>query len=57
MRRAATFARLERPKDALADLKFVAVFEARDNFSSELYDWAVAAIKEQEQTKHQGQNL
>jgi tetratricopeptide (TPR) repeat protein len=46
VRRAATFARLERPKDALADLKFVAIFEAPDEFSTQLHDWAVAAIKE-----------
>ncbi len=46
VRRAATFARLERPKDALADLKFVAIFEAPDGFSTQLHDWAVAAIKE-----------
>jgi tetratricopeptide (TPR) repeat protein len=57
VRRAATFARLERPQDVLADLKFVAIFEARDDFSSELYDWAVAAMKEKDQSKHRGHDL
>jgi tetratricopeptide (TPR) repeat protein len=57
VRRAATFARLERPKDALTDLKFVAIFEARDDFSSQLYDWATAALKERAQTKRNGQDL
>lgn len=52
VRRAATFARLERPKDTLADLKFVAIFEARDDFSTQLYDWAVHAAKEREHPGH-----
>ncbi len=57
VRRAATFARLERPKDTLKDLKFVAIFEARDDFSTQLYDWAVNAAKEQEQSEHRGHEL
>ncbi len=57
VRRAATFARLERPKDALADLKFVAIFETRDDFSTQLYDWAVHAMKEQDQSGHRGHKL
>ena len=46
VRRAATLARLGRPKAALADLKFVAIFEAPDEFSTQLHDWAITAIKE-----------
>ena len=57
VRRAATLARLERPMDALADLKFVAIFEAPDEFSTQLHDWAVNAIKEQQQSEHRGHKL
>ena len=57
VRRAATFARLERPKDTLADLKFVAIFETRDDFSTQLYDWAVNAIKERDQSEHRERDL
>jgi tetratricopeptide (TPR) repeat protein len=57
IRRAATLARLERPKDALVDLKFVAMFEAPDDFSTQLHDWAVAAIKEQHESEDHGHDL
>jgi tetratricopeptide (TPR) repeat protein len=57
VRRAATFARLERPRDALADLKFVAIFEAPDDFSTQLHDWAVAAMKEQHQPEDHDHDL
>ena len=57
VRRAATFARLERPEDALADLKFVAIFEAPNEFSTQLHDWAVAAIKQQHKHEPQGEDL
>jgi len=57
VRRAATLARLGRPKDALADLKFVAIFEAPDEFSTQLHDWAVEALKEQHRSEPRGQDL
>ncbi len=57
VRRAATFARLERPKDTLKDLKFVAIFEARDDYSTQLYDWALNAAKEQDEPQHRGHDL
>lgn len=47
IRRADTLARLGRPKEALADLKFVAIFEAPDEFSTQLHDWVVSAMKQQ----------
>ncbi|HVN30138.1 MAG TPA: DUF4034 domain-containing protein [Candidatus Binataceae bacterium] len=46
VRRAATFGRLGRPEDVLRDLKVVAIFEAPDDFYTQLRDWAVAALKE-----------
>jgi tetratricopeptide (TPR) repeat protein len=51
VRRAAALARLGRPKDALADLKFVAIFEAPDQFSTQLHDWALNEIKQQSPTR------
>jgi tetratricopeptide (TPR) repeat protein len=57
VRRAATLARLERPKDALADLQFVAIFEAPDDFSTQLHDWAVAAMKDQHPSEDHGHDL
>ncbi len=51
VRRAAALARLGRPKDALADLKFVAIFEAPDQFSTQLHDWALNEIKQQSPTQ------
>jgi tetratricopeptide (TPR) repeat protein len=53
VRRAATWARLGKPKEALADLKFVAIFEAPDEFTTQLHAWAVAAMKETKPSKEQ----
>jgi tetratricopeptide (TPR) repeat protein len=45
--RADVLARLGRPKEVLADLQFVSVFEAPTEDSTQLNDWAVKASKEQ----------
>jgi tetratricopeptide (TPR) repeat protein len=45
--RADVLARLGRPKEVLADLQFVSVFEAPNEDSTQLHDWAVKASKEQ----------
>ena len=45
IRRAATLGHLDRPKEVLADLEVVGVFEAPDDFSTQLHDWAVKASK------------
>lgn len=47
LRRAFALAHLGRPQAALADWKVVSVFEAPDDFSTQLHDWAVKAIKNQ----------
>ncbi len=47
IRRATALAALRRPQEALADLKLVGIFEAQDDLSKQIHDWAVAAIKEQ----------
>ena len=45
--RADVLARLGRPKEVLADLQFVSVFEAPNEDSTQLHDWAVKASKEE----------
>lgn len=45
--RADVLARLGRPKEVLADLQFVNVFEAPNADSNQLHDWAVKASREQ----------
>jgi len=45
--RADVLARLGKPKEVLADLQFVSFFEAPNENSTQLHDWAVKAIKEQ----------
>jgi tetratricopeptide (TPR) repeat protein len=48
LRRATVFAHYGMPKEVLADLKIVSVFEAPDEFSTPLHDWAVKAGKDQQ---------
>jgi tetratricopeptide (TPR) repeat protein len=46
IRRAYVLAKLRRPREVLADLKLVAIFESRNDLSTQLHDWAVSASKE-----------
>ena len=46
-RRAYALAKLKRPKEVLADLQVVSIFEAPDDYSTQLNDWAVKAINHQ----------
>jgi tetratricopeptide (TPR) repeat protein len=46
IRRAYALAKLRRPKEVLADLKIVGVFEAPDDLSTNLHDWAIKASGE-----------
>lgn len=45
-RRAYALAKLKRPKEVLADLQVVGVFEAPDDYLTQLHDWAVKASKD-----------
>jgi|GEM_PF-4621923 len=47
IRRAYALAKLRRPKELVEDLKFVSIFEAPNDLSTYLHDWAVHAGKEQ----------
>ena len=47
IRRAYALAELKRPKEVLADLQVVNVFEAPNDLSTQLHDWAVKASKVQ----------
>ena len=47
IRRAYTLAELKRPKQALADLQVANVFEAPDETSTQLHDWAVKESNKQ----------
>jgi len=47
IRRAYTLAELKKPKEVLADLQVVSVFEAPNDLSTQLHDWAVKASNEQ----------
>jgi tetratricopeptide (TPR) repeat protein len=47
IRRAYPLAELKRPKEVLADLQVVNVFEAPNDLSTQLHDWAVKASKVQ----------
>jgi tetratricopeptide (TPR) repeat protein len=46
IRRAYALAELKRPKEVLADLQLVDVFEAPNELSTQLHDWAVKVSKE-----------
>lgn len=47
IRRAYVLARLQRPREVLADLKLVGMFEAPNDISTQLQNWAVTASKAQ----------
>jgi tetratricopeptide (TPR) repeat protein len=47
IRRAYALAELKKPKQVLADLQVVSVFETPNDLSTQLHDWAVKASKEQ----------
>jgi tetratricopeptide (TPR) repeat protein len=47
IRRAAVLARLGKSKEVLADLSLVGIFEAPDDISTQLHDWAAKAAKDQ----------
>ncbi|MGD0117920.1 MAG: DUF4034 domain-containing protein [Candidatus Binatus sp.] len=47
IRRAYVLAEFKRPKEVLADLQLVDVFESPNDLSTQLHDWAVKASKEQ----------
>ena len=47
IRRAYALAELKRPREVLADLQVVSVFEAPNDLSTQLHDWAVKATKDQ----------
>ena len=46
IRRAYALAKLQRPREVLADLKLVAIFESSNDLSTQLHDWATAASRE-----------
>ena len=47
IRRAYTLAQLKKPKEVLADLQVVNVFEAPNDLSTQLHDWALKSSKGQ----------
>jgi tetratricopeptide (TPR) repeat protein len=47
IRRAYALSKLQRPREVLADLKLVDIFESSNDLSTQLHDWAVNASKKQ----------